>query len=63
MLMGSVSKTRMGFITALKMPRTSATTSAVWKESMWKPLIYWEIRNIVSAESSQLAKIFVINKL
>lgn len=63
MFMGRVRITRIGLTTALKMPRTSATTSAVWKESTWKPLIYWEIRNIVSAESSQLAKIFVINKL
>lgn len=56
-LMGKVKITSIGLTIALKMPKTSATVKAVWKVSTLKPGMYWEIKKMVKADRSQLAKI------
>ena len=58
-LIGKVKITITGFINALMIPKTSATISAVKKESTLNPGRYWEIRRIVSAERTQFAKIAI----
>lgn len=54
--MGRVRTRSTGLMTALNMPRTKATTNAVCNESILKPGMYWEMRKMVSAESTQFAR-------
>lgn len=57
MFMGKVSTIRIGFMTALKIPKKSATNKAVWKEATFTPGTYWETIRIASALRTQLASV------
>ena len=57
MLMGNVSIINIGLITALKIPKISATIKAVWKDATSTPGTYWEIIKIASALRIQLASV------
>lgn len=63
MLIGNVRIIMIGLIKAFKIPKTSATISAVVKLATWKPGTNWETAIIVSAETIQLTKMLSMRRV
>ena len=57
MLIGSVKINMIGFMSGLRIPRTSATIKAVVKVSTRNPGTYWDTTSMARADKSQLMRI------